>query len=50
MNDATTLWTEKSQPDLITETLQSKLGTAYALLNLLSRAVARRTSPKVKLH
>ncbi len=25
MNDATTLWTEKSQPDLITETLQSKL-------------------------
>src|ERR1700704_630226 len=25
MNDATTLWTEKSQPDLLTETLQSKL-------------------------
>src|SRR5260370_2445854 len=25
MNDATILWTEKSQPDLLTETLQSKL-------------------------
>jgi crotonobetainyl-CoA:carnitine CoA-transferase CaiB-like acyl-CoA transferase len=25
MNDATTLWTEKPQPDLLTETLQSKL-------------------------
>jgi len=25
MNDATTLWREKSQPDLLTETLQSKL-------------------------
>ena len=25
MNDATTLWTENSQPDLLTETLQSKL-------------------------
>src|ERR1700687_1588154 len=25
MNDATTLWTEKSQPDLLSETLQSKL-------------------------
>ena len=25
MNDATTLWREKSQPDLVTETLQSKL-------------------------
>jgi hypothetical protein len=25
-------------------------GTAYAVLNLLFRAVARRTSPKVKLH
>src|SRR5258708_17033836 len=25
MNDATTLWTEESQPDLLTETLQSKL-------------------------
>ena len=25
MNDATTPWTEKSQPDLLTETLQSKL-------------------------
>src|SRR6266513_2711392 len=25
MNDATTLWTEKSQPDLLTETLKSKL-------------------------
>src|SRR6267154_1421118 len=25
MNDATTLWAEKSQPDLLTETLQSKL-------------------------
>jgi crotonobetainyl-CoA:carnitine CoA-transferase CaiB-like acyl-CoA transferase len=25
MNDATTLWTEKFQPDLLTETLQSKL-------------------------
>ena len=25
MNDATTLWTEKSQPDLLTATLQSKL-------------------------
>src|SRR5262245_36439078 len=26
MNDATTLWTEKSQPDLLTQTIQSKLG------------------------
>ena len=26
MNDATTPWTEKPQPDLLTETLQSKLG------------------------
>ena len=25
MNDATTLWTEKSQPDPLSETLQSKL-------------------------